>query len=296
MNTVSVIVPTYCREEALVKMLRTLLTQDFDDFEILLIDQTPEHSEQTTRFLDMNADRIKPISQKYPSLPMARNTGLSLAVGRYIIFFDDDLLLPSNSISMLVDVLDNDDVDGATGLIDLGRAHADVRREFLGANGSNKRSAEGAIYVSHIIGGAMAFRREVFEKIGGFDERLGELSKSAVGEEIELCRRAVRAGFKLAVDTNLMIGHPHRLPGGCGGSEVDADVARSRHIRSNFYMEMKLSGLGGKIGLVGWVRMLRGWVINRVMLKRGAAAVLQGLGELKVNYKIVRKFYLDADR
>jgi glycosyltransferase involved in cell wall biosynthesis len=290
--TASIIVPTFRREEALCEMLRTLLAQDFDDFEILLIDQTPEHCEETISFLNLNADRIERVWQETPNLPMARNRGLSLARGRFIIYIDDDVLLPNDCVGKLARHLAEEQVDGVSGLISFEKSREDVRQQYEKQYGAfNKCAPNGLLFVHQFIGAVMAFRREVFDEIGGFDELLGVLSPSAAGEDNEFCRRAKRGNFRLAIDTTLTIDHPLGVRGGCAAREVSIDVARMRQMKSTFYIEMKFAERHGKIGLQGWVRMLRGWAINRGMLKQGVPSILGRLQELEKNYKTVQEFF-----
>ncbi|MGH8129170.1 MAG: glycosyltransferase family 2 protein, partial [Gammaproteobacteria bacterium] len=45
--SVSLIIPTYKREELLVNTLRCALAQDRDDYEIIVVDQTPQHDPAT---------------------------------------------------------------------------------------------------------------------------------------------------------------------------------------------------------------------------------------------------------
>jgi len=289
---VSIIVPTFRREEALCQMLRTLLAQDIDDFEILLIDQTQKHTEETIRFLSSNTRRVKRVVQEIPNLPMARNNGLSLASGAFVVFIDDDVLLPADCIRRLVDHLSRGVSDGVTGLINFDWSDEELRQRW---DIAKKRIENGLWYVNNFIGAVMAFRREVFDSIGGFDERLGALSRG-MGEDYEFCRRATRAQLRLAIDTTIVIQHPTGVGGGCAIREIAPEEARTRHIQSGFYIEMKLAERYGRIGIQGWVRMLRGWAFNREMFKHGIIPILENLRELRKHYKIVRAFYLQGCR
>lgn len=290
---ISVIIPTFRREEALCQMLRTLLAQDVDDFEILLIDQTPTHNEETTLYLSANEGRIRRIFQETPNLPMARNNGMLLARGAYIVFIDDDVLLPADCIRRLITILSRRLADGVTGLVNFDKSDEDLRQQYGLAK---KRTKAELLYVNQFIGAVMAFRREVFDSIGGFDERLGVLSTTAAGEDYEFCRRATRARFRLAIDPTVVIQHPTGVGGGCAARESSPDVARMRQIRSCFYIEMKLAERRGRIGIQGWVRMFRGWAINRAMIKQGIISIFGNLRQLRKQYKIVRAFYVTGSR
>jgi GT2 family glycosyltransferase len=293
MPAISIIVPTYKREEALCKMLQTLFLQDTKNFEILLVDQTPVHTKKTLNFLEAHSDRITWIRQKSPNLPMARNNGLSKALGDFVIFVDDDVLLPANCITLLVSHLASRDCDGVTGMVSFEKDARELRLQYEKEYGSFKNlSSNGLVMVDQFIGAVMAFRREVFARVGGFDENLGLLFPSAAGEDYEFCRRVRQERYKLAIATNLVIQHPLGAEGGCATRELDHKVARMRQIQSSFYIEMKFGDQQGNLGLQAWIRMLRGWVINRGVLKQGLRAMVSRLQELWNHYKIVQKFYL----
>ena len=72
----SVIIPTYRRNESLCRTLQSLFDQDCEDFEILVIDQKPQHDDSTLKFLAQAQSRIRYITKDHANLPAARNTGI----------------------------------------------------------------------------------------------------------------------------------------------------------------------------------------------------------------------------
>lgn len=88
---VSVIVPVYHVEKELRKCLDSLLNQTFDDYEIILVNDGG--SEFETELCEEYAEsdpRIVYCYQENQGLSAARNTGLSLARGQWIMFADSD--------------------------------------------------------------------------------------------------------------------------------------------------------------------------------------------------------------
>lgn len=59
------------------------------------------------------------------------------------------------------------------------------------------------------MGANMAFRREVFDRVGEFDVRLGAGTFFAGGEDIELFYRALKAGYKFVYAPNVLTYHDH---------------------------------------------------------------------------------------
>jgi len=271
--------------------LRMLLAQDVGCFELIVVDQSTEHEEETWSFFREHGSRIRRLYQAEPNLPKARNRGLRDARGDYVVFVDDDVLPPPNCLSTLVGHLAAGAADGISGLISFEKSNDELNKQYRSTYPAWRPGSDEVFYVPHFIGAVMAFRREVFELVGGFDDRLGRLSRSAVGEDFEFCRRAVRAGVWLALDPKLVIDHPLGVKGGCASRELDADVARLNTVRANLYIEMKMTGCGGHIGIRGWARILRGFAINRHTLLSGGAVVSRRLLDIGRNYAAVRAFY-----
>ena len=92
---ISVIIPVYNTGRILQETIDSVLTQSFEDFELIIIDDGSTDPE-TAAILDrQNDSRIKIIRQENAGVAAARNHGLSLARGKYIAFLDhDDLFLP----------------------------------------------------------------------------------------------------------------------------------------------------------------------------------------------------------
>ncbi|MBF2000269.1 MAG: glycosyltransferase family 2 protein [Synechococcales cyanobacterium M58_A2018_015] len=89
----SVIIPTFNRENLISKALNSVIEQNLDDFEIIVVDDG-----STDRTLDVligYGSQIKIIQQKNEGPGKARNLGIDNAKGRYIVFLDsDDLWFP----------------------------------------------------------------------------------------------------------------------------------------------------------------------------------------------------------
>lgn len=105
--------------------------------------------------------------------PRALNVGIAEAEGEFIVLLNDDTeILGNNWIEMLMLPFSDPSV-GITGPIKAS-THFDANRFFL-------------------INFCVMFRREVFDKVGPFDE----LFSPGAGEDTDYCLKAVDAGYKL---------------------------------------------------------------------------------------------------
>lgn len=102
---VSIIIPFYNVEAYFSDCLHSVLTQDFADFEIILVDDaSPDGSRSIAESFAASDDRIRIVTHAANAgLGPARNTGVRYARGEYILFLDsDDLLASPEALGRLV--------------------------------------------------------------------------------------------------------------------------------------------------------------------------------------------------
>ncbi len=110
----SVIIPVYNVEDYIQPCLESVLKQDLDSsvFEVILVnDGTQDKSIEKIVDIVSARPNIFVIDQSNQGLSVARNVGLQYAKGEYILFIDSDDLLVENSISPLLNILDQYPVD-----------------------------------------------------------------------------------------------------------------------------------------------------------------------------------------
>ena len=94
---VSIIIPVYNVETYLTECLHSVVNQTFQDMEIILIDDgSSDRSPEIIKIFKEKDNRIKIITQPNRGVSVARNVGLRVASGKYILFIDsDDTILPN---------------------------------------------------------------------------------------------------------------------------------------------------------------------------------------------------------
>lgn len=89
--TLSVIIPVYRVEDYLVRCVESVLTQDFRNIEVILVDDgSPDRCPEICDELSKKDERIKVIHKQNGGLSSARNAGISSARGKYLSFLDSD--------------------------------------------------------------------------------------------------------------------------------------------------------------------------------------------------------------
>lgn len=99
---ISVIIPVFNCENFILKCLKSLECQDFTDFEVLIIDDGSTDSTPTLckRFISKKT-RFKYYQKTNGGVSSARNYGLSLSSGNYLMFIDADDVISQNCLSSL---------------------------------------------------------------------------------------------------------------------------------------------------------------------------------------------------
>lgn len=102
-SLVSIIIPVYNVEKYLDRCVQSVFLQSYKNLEIILIDDGSPDS--CPRLCDEygNIDkRVRVLHKKNEGLGLARNSGLALATGKYVLFIDSDDYLSENMVEKLV--------------------------------------------------------------------------------------------------------------------------------------------------------------------------------------------------
>lgn len=249
---ISVVIPTYNREQTLRETLRNVIEEDYPNFEILVIDQTHIHESETQVYLEQlaNSNQIRWFRVNWANLPGARNYAVRRAVGDIILFIDDDVELPNGFLAAHAsNYIAKPDVGCVAGRVfdrmKLGDSGGDLAIEYLPPEAMDAGIAWYFIDLVHTVkpqqvlsarGCNMSFRKQVFTEHGlSFDERF---AGSAVREESDFCLKLRSTGFKIWYDPNACLVHLGEESGGCH------DVStRSIEYQITFYHNHFLMGL-----------------------------------------------------
>jgi|688.fasta_scaffold216731_2 glycosyltransferase involved in cell wall biosynthesis len=112
----SIIVPVFNVKEYLVRCLDSLVYQNFQDFEIVIVnDGSTDGSDIICNNYIKKYSNIKLINQSNSGLSSARNTGLKNSSGEYILFVDSDDFIESDTLSTFSKYLNDNKFDVIVG-------------------------------------------------------------------------------------------------------------------------------------------------------------------------------------
>jgi GT2 family glycosyltransferase len=274
---VSIIVPTYQREKLLCETIGYLLAQDYTNREVLIVDQSSSHDPETARYLDSIAGQIRHFQLAQPNLPAARNFGIRQSKGELIVFLDDDMVIGTDLISQLIETFSPPEVWGATGFV-LSPGESDPGKygpymRFVSDITEFKERKR--IRIRGFIGCLMSFRRQLFEKIGYFDEWIGT-QLMAAGEDFEFCQRAVVRGYGLFLNPRITTLHLGAREGGCGRRSLGPIAVERAQLRLSIYATLKNRRFNGWWGWAdALARCYRHFILNRGLLKNTMAGLVR---------------------
>lgn len=108
---ISVIVPVYNSEKYIEECIQSVLTQSYNDFELIIVDDgSTDNSYFICKKYAEQDDRVKLIKKKNAGVSSARYEGLKVSQGEYITFLDnDDVWLP-DFLKFTIEIM-NDETD-----------------------------------------------------------------------------------------------------------------------------------------------------------------------------------------
>ena len=109
---ISIIIPVYNVEKYLPDCLDSVLSQSYDDLEIICVNDgsTDGSNEILGHYAERNL-RIRVINQQNEGLSSARNTGIRNANGDYVFFLDSDDMIAPDAMQKIASLLDGCDLD-----------------------------------------------------------------------------------------------------------------------------------------------------------------------------------------
>ncbi|MEM6579664.1 MAG: glycosyltransferase [Pseudomonadota bacterium] len=205
--SVSVIVCSYNRANSLretLMALEELETYPDLSLEVIVVDNnSTDHTRQTVEEARKSWSSLRYVFEGRQGLSYARNKGIEAAVGEVILFTDDDVIPESDWVIKTVFGMKKYDASACGGYIAPiweVPPPAWLKERFYGFFAVRIDREDDYLIDSSSqapYGANMAFRRDVFDKVGGFDVSRGRKGKLlSSGEDGEIFDRILASGMK----------------------------------------------------------------------------------------------------
>jgi GT2 family glycosyltransferase len=167
---------------------------------------------------------IQYVLEPRPGLSVARNTGIRHSTGDIIAFTDDDVSVHPDWITRLQQSFQDSKVMAVTGLVLPGELETEAQLIFEKGFGGFTQGYHPLTFDTQFFeemkpqgvpvwdigaGANMAFRRNAFELVGDFDERLGA-GASGCSEDSEFWYRLLAEGWVCRYEPTAVVYHYHR--------------------------------------------------------------------------------------
>jgi len=198
---VSVVVCTHNGAATLGECLARVNALDYPAFELIVV--LDGCSDECAEIARAHGARIE--ETRRGGLGHARNVGIEIARGEIVAFLDDDAFPDPDWLRYVADRIRGGDYAGVGG--------PNIPPEDDGFVAECVASAPGGpIHVlfsdreaEHVPGCNMAFRKEVLEEVGGFDERF-----RVAGDDVDLCWRLQKADHRIGFSAGAVVMHRRR--------------------------------------------------------------------------------------
>lgn len=108
-SLVTIVVPVYNVEKYLDRCIKSIVNQTYNNIEIILVDDgSPDKCPQMCDDWAKKDSRIKVIHKENAGLGMARNSGMEIATGSYILFVDSDDYIDESAVEKSVNTAINE--------------------------------------------------------------------------------------------------------------------------------------------------------------------------------------------
>lgn len=206
---ISIIIVNYFQKDFITGCVRSIANRlSEDDYELIAVNNSPAEDLGNLKEI---APGISVIENSNRGFPHANNLATKNAIGRYLLFLNPDTLVEDDFIEEFrrLELPQNFGIGGLrlfnpdgsvqlsywkenTFLNEVRNKSDEKQQKNRSANDDNSISREGIYEVDWVSGASMLIERELFRKIGGFDENF-----FLFYEDADICKRVHEIGWKI---------------------------------------------------------------------------------------------------
>lgn len=203
---ISVVIPCYNAEKAVLRALEALDRQTVKGFEVILVDDgSKDRTVETARMFKPRNFKLIVIPEKHAGPAAQRNRGAEKAKGDILLFTDSDCVPDKNWIEEMAKPFSDKNIVGVSGTYRTLNNDRLVAR-FEGYEIAKRHEKLARQERIDFIGSFSAgYRKSIFKKFGGFSTDF----KKADAEDPELSFNIANAGYKMVFNPKAIVAHPH---------------------------------------------------------------------------------------
>jgi len=216
--TVSLVICTKDRPDDLRRCLQAIRALRYPHVEVLVVDNASKGDETRLAAMDYG---VRYVREDKRGLDFARNRGIRESTGRFLAFADDDVIVDPEWVDELLAGFEDESIACATGLTMPAELASDAQILFERyGSGGFRKGYERRIFDRLNLppaaagkagaGANMAFRREVFDALGAFDEALDCGTPAQAGGDLDMFYRILAAGYRIRYQPSALVWHRHR--------------------------------------------------------------------------------------
>jgi glycosyltransferase involved in cell wall biosynthesis len=273
---VSVLICTRDRPDTVGQAIESVARCDYPNFDLHIMDQST--TDETRVIVESLAQRFEgrcAIVYHHldkAGLSRAYNTGIAVSDGPIIACTDDDVVVPADWLSCIVDAFDD---DAEVGLL-YGQVLVPTSLKEAAATDTIvpalTRECTVQLHQRHRnfkvwgMGANMAIRRAMLDDVVGFDEALGGGAPLRSSQDFDFSLRVYRAGYAVRLDHRVKVDHygsrtPEQWPATLRNYGIGDGAFYSKHIRCGDALALRLL-----LRQFAWVS--RSWLASSVRTRR----------------------------
>ncbi|HWQ95764.1 MAG TPA: glycosyltransferase, partial [Candidatus Methylomirabilis sp.] len=200
---VSIVIPTFNRQESLVRTLASFFNQTYpqENFEIIIVDGSTDDTEEIIKDIKKDHQNLRYIKQMDKGAASARNLGIINSKGEIVGFTDDDCIVDQCWIEQAVKSLQNAEFCGVQGII-LPEVKIQMKNKILGYADVPTCTGKESYFSFPTCN--IFYRKKYLIEIECFDKRL------TYSEDDDLAIRLIKKGYKIHLNKNMIVHHEVR--------------------------------------------------------------------------------------